>query len=66
MTAVTQIFIGNSFNGYPIALRFITEMQIEVYFGSLLLGYIDRNNYLFTPNQEEATEKSEAELLPMS
>lgn len=61
-----RIFIGNSFNGYPIALRFITDMQIEVYFGSLLLGYIDRNNYLFTPNQEEATEKSEAELLPMS
>ena len=61
-----RIFIGNSFNGYPIGLRFIKDMQIEVYFGSLLLGHIDRNNYLFTPNHEEATAKADAELLPMS
>ena len=44
----------------------MAEMRIEVYFGSLLLGHIDRNNYLFTPNQEEAKAKTEAELLPMS
>ena len=61
-----RIFIGNSLNGYPIGLRFIDGMSMEVYFGSLLLGHIDRNNYLFTPNQEEATEKPDAQLLPMS
>ena len=31
-----RIFIGNSFNGYEIGLRFIAGMSIEVYFGSLL------------------------------
>ena len=61
-----RIFIGNAFNGYPVGLRFIARMRIEVYFGSLLLGHIDRNNYLFTPNQEETTADPEAELLPMS
>jgi hypothetical protein len=47
-----RIFIGNAFNGYPVGLRFIASMRIEIYFGSLLIGHIDRNNYLFTPNQE--------------
>lgn len=61
-----RIFIGNAFNGYHIGLRFMPGMCMEVYFGTLLLGHIDRTNYLFTPNQEENTGKSHAEPLPMS
>ena len=52
-----RVFISNALNGYKVGLRYAPEMKLDLYFGTWLLGQIDRSNYLFTPNQEVKTVK---------
>lgn len=61
-----RVFISNAFNGYKIGLRYSSEMKLDVFFGDWQMGQIDRTNYLFTPNQEDSSDKNVPKPLPMS
>jgi len=61
-----RIFISNALNGHKIGLKYVAGWMLDVYFGDMLLGQINRINYLFTPNQEVNRDKKTSEPLPMS
>lgn len=60
-----RVFISNAFNGYVVGLKYLDTTRLAVHFGNWCIGYIDRTNYLFTPNEEVIQPKRRPILLPM-
>jgi putative transposase len=60
-----RVFISNAFNGYAVGLQYLDTARLAVHFGTWCIGYIDRSNYLFTPNEEVIQPKRRPILLPM-
>jgi len=50
-----RVFVSNAFNGFNIGIDECSKHESKVLFANNIVGNIDKNNFVFTPNDELIT-----------
>ena len=60
-------FVGNPFNGYNIGIQVDKKGQLNVWFGTMILGHFDKDTKLLVPEKEDLLKQRKTKkVLPRS